>query len=68
MRAAIAESVKRLATGWKVRGSNPRVGGGDIFRTRLQTDPGGPTQGGPPSFLYNVYSVFPGDKAGGEWC
>jgi hypothetical protein len=28
----MARSVKRLATGWKVRGSN--TGGGEIFRTR----------------------------------
>jgi hypothetical protein len=29
--AGIAQSVYRMATGWKVRGSNP--GGGEIFRT-----------------------------------
>jgi hypothetical protein len=43
-----------IATGWKVRGSNP--GGGEIFRTcpdRLW---------GPPSLLYNGYRVFPGGK------
>ena len=46
----------RLATGWKVRGSNP--GGGEIFRTysyRLRS---------PPSLLYNGYRFFPGGKSG----
>jgi hypothetical protein len=33
----VAQSVKRLATGWTVRGSNP--GRGEILRT-CQTDPG----------------------------
>ena len=32
MSAGIAQSVKRLATGWTIRGSNP--GEGEIFRTR----------------------------------
>ena len=54
--AAIAQSVQRLATGWKVRGSNPG-GGGEIFRTR----PDRPW--GPHSLLYNGYRVFPGGKA-----
>ena len=49
--AGIAQSVKRLATGWTVRGSNP--GGGEIFHTR----PDRPW--GPPSLLYNGYRVFP---------
>ena len=52
----MAQSVYRLATGWKVRGSNPR--GGEIFRTypdRFR---------GPPSLLYNGYRVFPGSKGG----
>ena len=48
--AGIAQSVQRLATGWKVRGSNPD--GGEIFRTR----PDRPW--GPPTFLYNGYRVF----------
>jgi hypothetical protein len=37
LRAGIAQSVQRLATGWTVRGSNP--GGDDIFST-AQTGPG----------------------------
>jgi hypothetical protein len=47
-------SVQRLATGWKVRGSNP--GGSEIFRTcpdRLW---------GPPSLLYNGHRLFPGGR------
>ena len=53
--AGIAPSVQRLATGWKVRGSNP--GGNEIFRTH----PDRPR--GPPNFLYNRYRVcFPGVK------
>ena len=40
--AWIAQSVRRLAMGWTVRGSN--CGKGEIFRT-------------PPSFLYNRYWV-----------
>jgi hypothetical protein len=55
--AGIAQSVQRLATGWKVRGSNP--GGGEIFRTY----PDRPWD--PPSLLYNGYRVFPGVKAAG---
>jgi len=42
---------KRLATGWKVRGSNPD--GGDVFRTYPD-----------PSLLYSGYRVFPGGKSG----
>ena len=52
----MVQSVQRLATGWKVRGSNP--GGGEIFRTypdRLW---------GLPSLLYNGYLVFHGGKGG----
>jgi len=48
LRAAIAHSVQQLATGWTVRGSNPR--GGQIFHTLPD----------PPSLLYNEYGVFPG--------
>jgi len=44
-RAGIAQSVKRLATGWTVRSSNP--GGGDISRTRPDRS------WGPPRLLYN---------------
>jgi hypothetical protein len=50
----VAESVKRLATGWTVRGSN--TDGGEIFRAcpdRLW---------GRPSLLYNGYRVFPGGR------
>jgi len=57
--AGIAQSVKRLATGWKFRGSNP--GGGEIFRTR----PDRPW--GPPSLLYNGYRLcFPGVQRPGH--
>ena len=52
-RAVIAQSVKRLDTGWTVRGSNH--GGGEIFRTR----PFRPWD--PPSILRNGYRVsYPG--------
>jgi hypothetical protein len=54
--AGIAQSVQRLATGWKVRGSNPD--GGEIFRTF----PDRPW--GLPSLLYNGYRVFPRVKGG----
>ena len=37
MRAAIAQSVQLLATGWTVRGSNP---GGVRFSAPVQTGPG----------------------------
>jgi hypothetical protein len=50
----VAQAIKRMARGWTVRGSNP--GGGEIFCTC----PDRPW--GPPSLLYNVYRVFPGDK------
>ena len=59
LRAAIAQSVYRLATGWKVRGSNP--GGGRDFPHR----PDRPW--GPPSLLYNGHRVFPRGKAAGAW-
>jgi hypothetical protein len=39
----VAQSVKRLTTGWTIRGLNP--GGGEIFRTR----PDRPW--GPPNLL-----------------
>ena len=57
--AGIAQSVKRLATGWTVRGLNS--GGGEIFRAR----PDRPW--GPPSLLYNEYRLSPGGKAAGVW-
>jgi hypothetical protein len=50
----VAQSVYRLATGWKVRRSNP--GEGEIFRTC----PDRPWD--PPILLYNGYRVFPGGK------
>ena len=49
----VAQSVSRLTTGWKVRGSNP---GGARFSARSDR-PWGPT-----SLLYNGYQVFPGGK------
>ena len=57
---AMAQSVQRLATGWKVRGLNP--GGGRDFpqssRPALR-----PTQ----SPIQRVPGSFPGDKAAGAW-
>ena len=50
----VAQSLQRLATGWKFRGSNP--GWAEIFRTC--PDP----PWGPPSLLYKQYQVFPGCK------
>ena len=58
-RAGIAQSVKRLATGWMVQGSNPGVG--KIFRTRSDRP------WGPPSLLYNRYRVYPEDESAGTW-
>jgi hypothetical protein len=52
----VAETLKRLVTGWKVRGTNPSEG--EIFRTcpdRLW---------GPPSLLYNAYWVSTGVESG----
>jgi len=55
----IAQSVKRLAAGWTVRGSNP--GGGELFRTY----PDRPC--GLPSLLYSEDRVFfPGVKRPGR--
>ena len=52
-------SVRRLATGWEVRGSNP--GGDEIFRICRY----GPW--GPPSLLYNGYQAsFKGVKRVGR--
>ena len=59
LRAGIAQSAKRLATGWTARGSNP--GGGRDFSTRPDM-PEGQT-----SLLYNGYRVFPGGKAAGAF-
>jgi hypothetical protein len=55
----LAQSVKRLAIGWTVRGLNS--GGGEIFRARPDM-PWGPT-----SLLYNGYRFFPGRKEAGAW-
>ena len=57
MKAGIAQSVQRLATGWTVRGSN--LGGGEIFRI-LSNRPWDPS-----SLLYNGYRVLPGGTAAG---
>ena len=56
--AGTAQSVWRLATGWKIRESNP--GGGEIFRTRTDRP------WGPLSLLHNGYQVFPGVKRPGR--
>jgi hypothetical protein len=59
LRAGVAQSAQRLATGWTVQESNP--GGGEIFRTR----PYQPWS--PPSPLYSYYRVsFPGVKRSGR--
>jgi len=48
-----------VATGWTVRGSNPS--GGWEFPHQSSRP------WGLPSFLYNEYRVFPGDKAVGSY-
>jgi len=53
----IAKLVQQRATGWTVRGSNPREG--EIFRTRSDRP------WGPPSLLYDGYRVSPGGIAAG---
>ena len=53
MRAVMAQSLYRLATGWTVRRSN--LGGGEIFCTSLNW-PLGPTQ--PP--IKWIQGIFPG--------
>ena len=58
-KAGIAQSVKRLATGWTVRGSNPVWG--EIFRT-FQTGPGAHT-----AFCTMGTGSFPGVKPAGAW-
>ena len=53
--AGIAQSLKRLAKGWVVWGSNP--GEGEVFRTHLDRP------WGPPSLLCRRYRVsLPGVK------
>jgi hypothetical protein len=59
MWVAIAQSVQRLATGWKVWGSKP--GGGEISRTLPDRS------SGLLNLLYNGYRDFPGGKAVGVW-
>ena len=49
----VAQSVKRLTTGWTVRRSNP----GGAITSACPDQPRGP-----PSPLYNGYRVFPGGK------
>ena len=49
--AGIAQSLQRLVTGWRVRGSNP--GGGEIFCTGLHF------LWGVPTLLYHGYRVIP---------
>ena len=58
-RAAIAQLVKRIITGWTIQGSH--TGGEEIFRTR----PDRPWD--PPSVLYNAYPIISGGKAAGTW-
>ena len=59
-RTGIAQSIKRLATDWTVRGSNPS--GGEIFRTRPDRSCGS------HRLLYSGYWVsFLGGKAAGAW-
>jgi hypothetical protein len=52
----VDQSVLRLATGWKVQGSN--LGGVEIFRTCSDRPRG------PPNLLYNGYRVFSGVESG----
>jgi len=58
-RPGLAQSLQRLARGWKVRESNP--GGREISRT----SPDWPW--GPTSFLYNGCRVTAGGTAAGAW-
>jgi len=55
--AGIAQAVKRLATNWRVRGSNPN--GGEAFRTRPEWP------WGPPSLDEGYRASFSGEKAAG---
>jgi hypothetical protein len=55
----IAQSVKRLAAGWTVRGSNP--GGGARFSAPVQTDPEAH-----PAFYTMATGSFPGVKRPGR--
>ena len=48
-----SQSVKRLTTGWTVRGSNSA---GARFSAPILTG------SGPPSLLHNGYRIFPGGK------
>jgi hypothetical protein len=55
----ISQSVKRIATGWKLRGWYP--GGDEILRTRPERP------WGPLSLLYKGYRFMPRGKADGAW-
>ena len=57
--AGIAQSVKRFATGWTFRGSNP--GGGARFSAPIHTDPGAH-----PAFYTMGTGSFPGVKRPGR--
>ena len=57
LETAMAQSVQRLATGWKVRGRNP--GGGRHF-----PPPPRPATGVHPAFYKTGTRVFPGGKSG----
>jgi hypothetical protein len=60
MWTGIAQSVQRLATGWKVRGSNPGGGGEEKFSAPIQTGP----EAHPASYTMGTGS-FPGVKGTG---
>jgi len=57
--ARTAQSVQRLAMGWKVWESN--AGGGKIFRVRPHRS------WSPASILYNGYRVIVGGNSAGAW-
>jgi len=62
-RAGIAQSARRLVTGWTVRGSNA-VGVGECLDFRHQSSPAlGPTQ----IPVQQAPAHFPGGKAVGGW-
>ena len=61
-RAEIVQSVTRLAAGWKVRGSNPSEGGGEVFGAR----PDQPWSFAPSS-TKSAPGLFPWGKATGAW-